>query len=260
MDSQYIMTVVGSGFAVALAHAAIPTHWLPFVLAGRAQHWSRSRTLGVIAVAGGAHIVFTTLLGALIVWFGIRISHDVGDMFLTIASGALIAVGLYYIARHLRGGGREHHHSLSRLWDGADHAHDHGHAHGHDHAVGHGHAGDHGHVGDHESGDHGHAGDHEAGGAGTDRVAVGSLVAMLTFSPCESFLPVYLSGVPYGWQGFALLSVTLAVATLGSMLLLAWVASLGIERIKLEFLERWEHLIVGSLLCILGIVVYVYEH
>ncbi len=248
MDSQYIMTVVGSGFAVALAHAAIPTHWLPFVLAGRAQHWSRSRTLGVIAVAGGAHIVFTTLLGALIVWFGIRISHDVGDMFLTIASGALIAVGLYYIVRHLRGGGREHHHSLSRLWDGGEHGH--GHVHGHDHAHGQAH-------------DHGHAHDHAtvgAGAVGTDRVAVGSLVAMLTFSPCESFLPVYLSGVPYGWQGFALLSATLAVATLGSMLLLAWVASLGIERIKLEFLERWEHLIVGSLLCILGIVVYVYEH
>jgi hypothetical protein len=229
MNSQYISTVLGSGFAVALAHAAIPTHWLPFVLAGRAQHWTRSRTLAVIAVAGGAHVVFTSLLGGLIVWFGIRISEDLGRMFLSIASGALMLIGLFYIIRHVTGRGREHHHSLSALWEGAGHGHTHDHAH-----------------------------DHEA--HRTDRMAIGSLVAMLTFSPCESFLPVYLTAVPYGWPAFALLSVTLAVATLGSMLLLAWLAWLGIERIRLTVLERHENLIVGSLLFLLGIAVYIYEH
>jgi nickel/cobalt exporter len=83
---------------------------------------------------------------------------------------------------------------------------------------------------------------------------------MLTFSPCESFLPVYLSGVPYGWPAFALLSVTLAVATLGSMMLLAWITSFGIERIRLEALERNESLLVGLLLCILGIAILFLEH
>jgi nickel/cobalt exporter len=224
MDPQYISTVVSAGFAVAIAHAAIPTHWLPFVLAGRAQHWSRSRTLAVIAIAGGAHVVFTTLLGALIVWFGIEISEDVGEIFLTAAALSLVGIGIYYIVRHLRGRGREHHHSLARLWEGREHRH-------HDHA-------------------------HHA----TDRATIGSLVAMLTFSPCESFLPVYLSGVPYGWPAFALLSVTLAVATLGSMMLLAWITSFGIERIRLEVLERNESLVVGPLLCILGISILFLEH
>ena len=227
MDPQYISTVVSAGFAVALAHAAIPTHWLPFVLAGRAQHWSRSRTLAVIAIAGGAHVVFTTLLGALIVWFGIEVSEDVGEIFLTIAAVALTGIGVFYIARHFKGRGREHHHSLSRLWEGHDHTH-------HDHT-------------------------HHTTPT-TDRAAIGSLVAMLTFSPCESFLPVYLSGVPYGWQGFALLSITLAVATLGSMMLLAWVTSFGIERIRLSVLERNESLVVGLLLCVLGIAILFLEH
>ena len=234
MDSQYISTVLSAGFAVALAHAAIPTHWLPFVLAGRAQGWTRPRTLAVIGIAGGAHVVFTTLLGALIVWFGIEISEDVGDVFLTIAACALVLIGGLYILRHVSGRGREHHHSLSRLWEGRDH-HTHGGSHdhsGHDHAMAH----------------------------GTDRAAIGSLVAMLTFSPCESFLPVYLSGVPYGWQGFALLSLTLAVATLGSMMLFAWITSYGIERLRLTALERNENLVVGTLLCALGVAVYVLEH
>lgn len=227
MNSDYISTVVGSGFAVALAHAAIPTHWLPFVLAGRAQHWSRTRTLAVIAVAGGAHVLFTTLLGALIAWFGIRISEEMGDLFLKIASALLIVIGLLYVARHVRGGGREHHHSLARLWEGGEDEHDHAHDHG---------------------------------ASGSDRVTIGGLIAMLTFSPCESFLPIYLTGVPYGWSGFALISITLAVATLGSMLLLAWITWFSIERLRLTVLERYESLIVGCLLCILGVAVYFYEH
>jgi nickel/cobalt exporter len=226
MDTGYISTVISAGFAVALAHAAIPTHWLPFVLAGRAQRWSRSRTLAIIAIAGGAHVVFTTMLGALIVWFGIEISEDVGEVFLTVAATALVGIGLYYIVRHLRGSGREHHHSLARLWEGHEHGHH------HNHSV----------------------------TPMTDRAAIGSLVAMLTFSPCESFLPVYLSGVPYGWKGFALLSVTLAVATLGSMMLLAWITSVGIERVRLGVLERHQNLVVGLLLCVLGIAVLTLEH
>src|SRR5688500_16103272 len=103
MESSYISTVLAGGFAVALAHAAMPTHWLPFVLAGRAQRWSRSRTVAVVAIAGGAHVLFTTLLGALIVWFGIEVSEEVGELFLLIAGGALIATGGFYLWRHFSG-------------------------------------------------------------------------------------------------------------------------------------------------------------
>ena len=229
MEPEYISTVIAAGFAVALAHAAIPTHWLPFVLAGRAQHWSRSRTVAVVAVAGGAHVMFTTVLGALIVWFGIEVSEDVGALFLLIAAGVLIATGGFYLWRHLSGRRHGHHHSLSRLWDRGRHDHD-------------------------ESEEHEHY------PVRTDRMAVLSLVSMLTFSPCEGFLPVYLSGVPYGWSGFVLLSVTLATATLGSMIVLTWLTATGLERIRLGWLDRHENLIVGVLLIILGITVLLIEH
>jgi hypothetical protein len=230
MESQYISTVIAAGFAVALAHAAIPTHWLPFVLAGRAQRWSRTRVVAVVAVAGGAHVLFTTLLGALIVWFGIEVSEDAGAVILQIAGGVLIATGGYYIWRHLSGSKHAHHHSLSRLWDRGTH--------------------------EHVTSDGSH---HPAHRHRTDQMAVLSLVSMLTFSPCESFLPVYLSGVPYGWSGFVLLSGTLAVATLGSMIALTWLTATGLERIRLGWLDRYENLIVGSLLLILGITVLVIE-
>jgi nickel/cobalt exporter len=49
MQSTVLTTIAATGFSVAFFHAAIPTHWLPFVLVSRARGWSRSaKTLAVI--------------------------------------------------------------------------------------------------------------------------------------------------------------------------------------------------------------------
>ena len=41
-DPPILLALLGGGFATAFLHAALPTHWLPFVLVGRAQRSSRS--------------------------------------------------------------------------------------------------------------------------------------------------------------------------------------------------------------------------
>lgn len=48
------LSIASTGFAVAFLHAAIPTHWLPFVLATRGQRWSTAKTLSVTVLAGFA--------------------------------------------------------------------------------------------------------------------------------------------------------------------------------------------------------------
>lgn len=85
------------------------------------------------------------------------------------------------------------------------------------------------------------------------------LLAALTFSPCEGFLPVFVAGVPYGWAGFLLLSLLLAVATLAGMLLFTWLTLLGIARLRLERLERYENGLAGSVLLVLGVLVWAIE-
>jgi nickel/cobalt exporter len=45
MNQAAILAIATTGFTVAFFHAAIPTHWLPFVVASRAQGWTRARTL-----------------------------------------------------------------------------------------------------------------------------------------------------------------------------------------------------------------------
>ena len=261
MTRGLFTTIAITGFTVAFFHAAIPTHWLPFVLAGRAQRWKPPKTLAVAALAGGGHVLFTTLLGVLVVWFGIELNKKIGDWFPRIAGGVLIFFGLYYIWRQLAGKGHSH----------AFGGHSHG---GHNHHVHH-HVHDHEHEHEHDHHDHSHHHEHdetspiaaekgrlahlEQPPATSDRVAILSLLALLTFSPCEGFLPVYLTGVKYGWIVFALLSVILAGATIAGMILFTWLTLMGIEKLNLKRLEKFEAGVMGMLLCALGILIIVFE-
>ena len=63
MNSAMLTTIAATGFTVAFFHAAIPTHWLPFVLVSRARGWSRGKTLAVATLAGLGHVAITSLLG-----------------------------------------------------------------------------------------------------------------------------------------------------------------------------------------------------
>ena len=82
---------------------------------------------------------------------------------------------------------------------------------------------------------------------------------MLTLSPCEAFLPVYLSGVQYGWRGFVVLSVILAVAALAGMTLFTWLALFGFDRIRVQRFERHEAGLIGTIFLLLALIVLVLE-
>lgn len=254
MTETVFWSVAATGFVIALSHAAIPTHWLPFVMAGRGQRWSKQQTLLVVALCGAGHVLFTTVLGILVVWLGIETSKWTGNIFPWIAGGALIVFGFYYLVRQARGDGHGHSHF------GPGGSHDHGnHGHG-----GHAH-GDHGHSHEARLEEHAHvtAGQAvpkaaDAGGrttqpAKSDRAVILGLLTLLTFSPCEGFLPVYLSGISYGWAGFVILSAVLAVATIAGMVVFTGLTLSGIERLQLGFLERYESGILGALILFLGV-------
>jgi len=288
MNAPLLLSIVAGGFAVAFFHAAIPTHWLPFVLTARVQGWSRMRTLGVTAIAGGGHVAFTTLLGVLIVGFGMEVSRWTGGVFPWIAGGVLFAFGLFFLIRQAMGGGGGHVHLFGGHHHGDDgHGHAHGdhdrsHAHGsHDHDHGahddHEHTHDHGdhhhhdHVHSHDGQEHRHVHAHGVPGLTearsfdpprakvSDRTAILSLLALLTFSPCEGFLPVYVSAIQYGWGGFLLSSLVLAVATLAGMMLFTSLTLAGLDRMNLKLLERYESAILGTVLCLLGVIIVLVE-
>jgi hypothetical protein len=346
MDSKVFTTIAVTGFSVAFLHAAIPTHWLPFVLTARVQKWSKARTLAITTLAGCGHVLFTAALGFLVAWCGIKLSDKIGGWFPWIAGGALIAFGLYYVLQQIRGKGHGHSHSFGGP------AHDQGKVERGPHGgflvnLGHGfveitvfetngpprfrlfffdqrkqasavpaHAtvkietvrpdgarqtfafraageylestsdipephefkailqlshGSHTHTHEvqfeeHDLAHHAHGGcDHDSEAVQppprkSDWAAIVSLLALLTFSPCEGFLPVYVSGVRYGWSGFFLLTLILSVATVAGMVVFTWLTLAGMEKLKLSFLEKYERGILGGLLCLLGLLVIILEH
>src|SRR4051812_14826831 len=93
MQSTALVTVALTGFTVAFFHAAIPTHWLPFVLVARARRWSRTKTLAVTLFAGVGHILLTSLLGLVIAWFGFQIDEKLGRAFPLVVAGLLFLIG-----------------------------------------------------------------------------------------------------------------------------------------------------------------------
>ena len=376
MTDAVFTTIIATGFTVAFLHAAIPTHWLPFVLTGRVQKWTRSKTLLITALAGCGHVLFTAILGFLVAWGGMTLSDKIGKTFPLIAGGALLLFGLYYVIQQFRWKGHGHTHLFgghSHGEHGHDHPHEDGHKHGgHDHPHPHGH--EHGPIGDGPRGgllvdtghgfveltvfetgvppefrlffydakkqpqplpdaasvtiesvrpegarqtfafrvgdgflqsttdipephefraivrlshgghvqthevpfvehDHGHAhGEHEhSTGCGhaeemtppprkSDWAAITSLLALLTFSPCEGFLPVYVSGVKYGWGGFFLLTLILSVATVAGMVVFTWLTLAGIEKLNLKLIEKYESGVLGGMLCLLGLLIMIFEH
>ncbi len=245
MNDVVFITLLATGFAVGFLHSVIPTHWLPFVVAARTQRWTKTKTLAVTGFAGVGHVIFTTALGVLIVWGGMAINSRIGNAFPYLAGGALIALGIFYLVRQMKGD-----HGHVHLF--GSHSHEH---HSHDH-------GDHHHHDDLDDSieEEERALEQDWSRQRSDGAAILGLMALLTFSPCEAFLPVFLTGAKYGWLGFVLLSTVLAVATITGMITFTSLTMLGLQRLRFKTLERYEPLIVSAVFCTLGVLVIILEH
>ena len=246
MNDVVFITLLTTGFVVGFLHAAIPTHWLPFVVAARAQHWNKTKTLTITGFAGAGHTLFTTALGVVVVWGGMAINSRIGKAFPYLAGGALIALGIFYLIRQIKGG-HAHVHLLGT----------HGpHSHSHAHSDSHSHDDDLDHAIEEEEREI----EQDWSRQRSDWAAILGLLALLTFSPCEAFLPVFLTGSKYGWVGFAVLSTVLAVATVAGMITFTWLTLIGLQRLRFKMLEKYEPVIVSAVFCLLGVLVIVFEH
>jgi nickel/cobalt transporter (NicO) family protein len=81
MNATVLTSIAVTGFSVAFFHAAIPTHWLPFVLVARARGWGRGKAISVLALAGLGHVALMTLLGLAVAWLGFRLDEKIGEAF-----------------------------------------------------------------------------------------------------------------------------------------------------------------------------------
>jgi nickel/cobalt exporter len=194
-----------STFTIALLHTLIPSHWLCFVLVGKAQGWARRKTLGVTAAAGSVHVATTVSLGLALAAVGRTILDGHHEHLLERVSAViLIGLGAIYLGTHLFHAG--HHHEQDKVV--------------------------------------------------SEKTAVAALIFSLVLSPCSASIPLLIiASAGAGWAALALIAFVLLVTTVGVMLLMVGLTSLGIERLQFAFFDRYEKLIVGLVLCILGALV-----
>ena len=188
-------------FTIALLHTLIPSHWLCFVLVGRAHQWPRRKILGVTAAAGFIHAASTVTLGIVLSLLGQRLMEHHKELLERASAIVLIGLGALYFLSHLLHAG--HHHQ-------------------HDRVI-------------------------------TPRTAVLALVFSLALSPCSASIPLLiLACASAGWVAVGLIAAVLLVTTVGVMLLMVGLTLLGVERLQYTAFDRYEKLIVGSVLIVLG--------
>ena len=97
---------------MAVLHMLIPSHWLCFVIVGRAHGWKPRKTLTVAATAGLLHVLSTVGLGVAVLTIG---SHLLGkrEMLEHVGALVLIGLGILYLGSHLLGTGHRHEHDRS---------------------------------------------------------------------------------------------------------------------------------------------------
>ena len=202
-----IVSLIGGGFVAAALHAALPTHWLPFVLVGRAQTWSIRKVVLSVILAATAHIIVTASFGALIAVAGVALERWIHGLLPHLSAAFLFLFGAFYLARYW-------HRTTVPDCKGCE---------------------------------------HDAPRV-SDRAALLGLIGVLAASPGEVLLPLYLSAAPHGWGIFLGMSLVFWLGTVVGMLTLTLLAMAGYSVLRLERWARYEGVVLGISLILLGFV------
>jgi len=129
MSDSPALLLVGAVAAVGVLHTVVPDHWVPIILLARQRGWSRAETARVAFKAGVGHVLSTLAIAAIVWLAGAAVAQRFGHWVDTLASMALVGLGLWIAIsawRDLHGHG------------GHVSGHSHGHGHSHDlpHAEG----------------------------------------------------------------------------------------------------------------------------
>jgi len=91
-----------------------------------------------------------------------------------------------------------------------------------------------------------------------EKMAVAGLVLVPALSPCATTLPVFLA-VGNSSSMMVLAVIVLLFSTITVMTSLVALSFYGASKIKFHWVERYDKLLVGSVLCLVGILTYIFH-
>ncbi len=231
-----LAALVLAAASLGLVHTLIgPDHYLPFIAMSGARRWSRRKTLVITFLCGLGHVLSSVVLGFIGVVLGVAVTRLEGMESTRgeIAAWLMIAFGLVYFLW-----------GLKRALRNQPHAHSHDHRQGvHNHA--HIHGGDHVHVHDHAPAPT------EAGEKAN--ITPWILFTIFVFGPCEPLIPLLIyPAAKFGIPAAVLVAAVFSAATIGTMLAVVGLGSLGLRLARWRSLERYMHAAAGAMIFLCG--------
>lgn len=106
-----------SAFTIGIVHAMAPDHWLPFVMLGKAQHWTGWKTTRVVSLAGIGHVGSSVVIATIGLFIGAALEHVNGweELRGNVGSAMLIGFGILYAAWGGYHWGKHTHHHAGHL-------------------------------------------------------------------------------------------------------------------------------------------------
>jgi nickel/cobalt exporter len=221
-------TAVSIGFLHTLLG---PDHYLPFIVLSQAKGWSTRKTMIITFLCGLGHVLSSVVLGIIGIAVGISVNKlvSVESFRGNIAGWLFIAFGLVYMIISIRNLIKKHRHTHSHFhFGGQKHEHEHDHFEQHTHI-------------------------HE-----TETVSTTPWVLFLifVFGPCEPLIPILMyPAAENNISGAILVSVLFSVVTIGTMMSIVMAFKMGLSKINLKPIEKYNHLIAGSIIFFSGIAI-----
>lgn len=222
------VTAVSLGFLHTLLG---PDHYLPFIVLSQAKKWTTRKTMMITFLCGLGHVLSSVVLGLTGIAVGISVNRliHVESVRGSIAGWLFIAFGLVYMIISLRNLFRHKRHTHNHFHLGGNH-----HEHEHDHTDQHTHL-------------------HEKDVVSTTPWI---LFLIFIFGPCEPLIPILMyPAAQSNIGGTILVSVLFSVVTIATMMSIVLAFKLGLSHINLKPLEKYNHLIAGSLIFFSGVAI-----
>ncbi|OFX54337.1 MAG: hypothetical protein A2066_02980 [Bacteroidetes bacterium GWB2_41_8] len=221
-----LITAISLGFIHTLLG---PDHYLPFIVLSRARKWSLSKTLWITAFSGVGHIAGSVVLGIAGVALGISLSklELIEATRGNLVAWMLIVFGFFYtvygIFQFLKKG--HHKHLPKFLLPKSIRKYR--------------------HLPTTEA---------EEVKEDTTKLTPWILFLIFVFGPCEVLIPLLIfPASEHNWLGVFAVSALFGITTVATMLLTVFVGYTGTSLIRFKQVEKYMHMIAGSVIFISGI-------
>jgi len=225
-------TLLIAAASIGFVHTVVgPDHYVPFVMIGRAKHWSTARTLVLAFFCGVAHVLSSVVLGLIGIVFGVALNRIdwIESVRGNLAAWTLIAFGLAYFVW-----------GMKPVLRGKPHAHAHEHHSGKMHMHTHVHS--HGHL---------HVHDKNAG-----NITPWVLFTIFVLGPCEPLIPLLMvPAAKASTTGLVLVTALFGLTTVTTMLGMVLLALTGLNLLPLKPLEKYSHAVAGAVIFLTGLAI-----